>query len=145
MIPQSPVTLILLALAALIAVLEFLLILLTYENTRYFRSRRRTSRANGPLPRAELFLPCKGIDARFDATVESVLRQEYPHYRVTFVVESADDPAYGRLQSLLRLAPGTAGRVVVAGPAEECAQKVHNLLVATRSLLPDTEVLAFID
>ena len=134
------------AFLSLLAALEAIaLALYTYENARHFRSRLREPRPHGFTPRVELFVPCKGLDPGFETMVQTVLHQDYPHYGVTFVVESQDDPAYQALQSLLNCNPEVGTRLMVAGLATDCGQKVHNLRMATASLDPAVEALAFAD
>lgn len=41
--------------------------------------------------------------------------------------------------------PPPRARIVVAGPAERCGQKVHNLLVAVKAADPKSEVFVFVD
>ena len=120
------------AFLSLLAAFEAIaLVLYTYENARHFRSRLREPRPHGFTPRVELFVPCKGLDPGFESMVRTVLHQDYPHYGVTFVVESQDDPAYQALQSLLNCNPAVRTRLIVAGLAMDCGQKVHNLRTAT--------------
>lgn len=126
-------------------VFAFLLGLRAYENRRYFFSRLRNPIVNAPQPFVELIVPCKGIDLDFDAMAAGVLSQDYPAYRVTFVVESQVDPAYGRLSQILPRFPKARTRLLVAGTARNCGQKVHNLLVATESLDPAAAILTFMD
>ncbi len=133
------------ALATTAVVQALLMLLQCYENARHFRSGRRSLAPFGFAPRAELFVPAKGVDAEFDQLVAAILGQDYPNYAVTFVVESRDDPACQRLQRLLRGPHATPARVVVAGPSRDCGQKVHNLIVATGRIDPAVEVLAFVD
>ena len=122
-----------------------LLGLRAYENRRYFLSRLRHPILPAHFPQVELIVPCKGIDLGFDAMVEGVLTQDYPNYQITFVVEDQDDPAHGLLAGRLpRLANGRA-RLLVAGTANDCGQKVHNLLAATAQLSTGAEILAFMD
>jgi cellulose synthase/poly-beta-1,6-N-acetylglucosamine synthase-like glycosyltransferase len=133
-------------LLSFLAVLEAAaLALFTYENARHFRSRLRARRPDGFTPRVELFVPCKGLDPGFESMVRTVLHQDYPLYGVTFVVESEDDPAYQTLRPLLDGNPAVRARLVVAGLAKDCGQKVHNLRAATAYLDPAVEVLAFAD
>jgi cellulose synthase/poly-beta-1,6-N-acetylglucosamine synthase-like glycosyltransferase len=121
-----------------------LMLLWTFESARFMRSRLGKPAPGEYLPKVQLYIPCKGVEPTFDQMVESVRRQNYPAYQVTFIVESTDDPAHGRLLELLRGAP--AGfKVVVAGKAVDCSQKVHNLLSATAHIDPDIEAVAFAD
>ncbi len=126
-------------------ILAALLLLQAYESTRYFWSRLRKPVPRSFTPRAELIIPCKGVDLGFDVMVEAALRQDYPAYGVTFVVESADDPAHGRIRALCDRFPGVPTRLVVAGTAQDCGQKVQNLLAATNDLDPAVQILAFMD
>ena len=73
-----------------------------FETTRFFCSRLRAGHEEGALGRAQVFMPCKGVEPRFVDTVRSMLAQEYPHYRLTFVVEAMTDPAWSVLQQLLQ-------------------------------------------
>lgn len=137
-------------LASLGVVQALLLWLWTYENTRFFRSRLRSKINNDFAPRVHLFMPCKGVEPRFVDTVRGMLTQDYPHYRVTFVVESADDPAYAHLGRLIQTCSRADGsrptaEVVIAGAAHDCGQKVHNLLTATAGLDDQAEVVVFAD
>jgi hypothetical protein len=129
----------------LAAVQSLLAWLAAYENCRYFRSQIRSRDIGAFTPAVRLIVPCKGIDRSFDQTVRGLLAQDYPGYGITFVVESPTDPAYQRLNQLLREPHECAARAIVAGESRGCGQKVHNLLVATAKLPADAEVLAFAD
>lgn len=97
------------------------------------------------MPPAAVIVPVKGVDDRFSEHLESLLQQEYGSYHVILVVESADDPAHAVIsRCLARSRPGRAV-LVVAGPAEDCGQKVWNLLAALDHLEEDDEVLVFAD
>ncbi len=89
-------------------------------------------------PRAAVIVPIKGVDDRFDEHLKGLMEQEYPHYRLLFVVESDQDPAYAAL-----VARGQ--EVVVAGESTDQGQKIHNQLAAIKRLTPEDEVLVFTD
>jgi len=76
--------------------------------------------------------------------LQTLFQQDYPHYRLTLIVESDEDPACQTIQELMQEYPGVRSRLVVAGIADGSGQKVHNLLVATEDL-QDAEILAFVD
>jgi ceramide glucosyltransferase len=134
------------AIVSVLAVLQCLLMLLaTYENVRFFRSRLRCCVPGDFTPRVELFVPCKGLEPSFNSMVDSILRQDYPAYAATFVVESASDAAYERLRQLLANRSAARTRLLVAGPSRDCGQKVHNLLAATAQADAAAEVFAFVD
>src|SRR5262249_39341832 len=122
-----------------------LLLIWTHENTRFFRRRLSSPVVADFTPRVQLFLPCKGVEFSFEDTVRSILNLDYPSYRVTFIVESPIDPAYARLKQLLAGSHRGVTQVLVAGYAQDCGQKVHNLLAASAELDEGVEVLAFVD
>lgn len=130
----------------LVGLVQALLMLAsTYENTRFFRSRLRTPVSRAFAPRVQVFMPCKGVESSFADTVHAILDLDYPAYSVTFIVESVHDPAYGQLRQMLARPSKCPARLLVAGQASDCGQKVHNLLTATAQLEEDVEVLAFVD
>jgi ceramide glucosyltransferase len=100
-------------------------------------------------PKVALICPCKGLDTTFERNIQSLFELDYPNYELYLVVESQDDPAYKKLCEIIgqqRESGGFAGAsLVVAGPAESCGQKVHNLLTVCKQLPADIEVMAFVD
>ena len=75
----------------------------------------------------------------------ALLEQDYDDYEVSFIVESADDPACAAIRRAMADHPWMSARLVVAGRAADSGQKVHNLLAATARLSPRIEYLAFAD
>ena len=59
-----------------------------------------------------------------------------------FVFDAADDPAIRIVDELRATVPT---RIVIAGPATDSGQKVHNLRVAVNEIDPQSEVLVFVD
>jgi cellulose synthase/poly-beta-1,6-N-acetylglucosamine synthase-like glycosyltransferase len=74
-----------------------------------------------------------------------LLKQDYPAYGVSLVVESKDDPAWEFLHKFVTRSTPVRVRVVVAGHGRDCGQKVHNLLYATKSLEASVDAVAFLD
>ena len=134
-----------LILAGLVIVQSLLLALQTWEHCRYVRSCMRCIVRHRPTGRVALFAPCKGIDLDLEANLRSLLEQDYDDYEVTFIVESADDPAYPAIRRAIAEHPNVAARVVIAGQATDSGQKVHNLRVATEHLPPQIKYVAFVD
>lgn len=99
--------------------------------------------------RVALIVPCKGLDSDFQKNVTSFFNQDYENYNLWFVVADQSDPAYGELCRL----KGELGRsskardvqVFIAGPADSCSQKIHNLLYCYQRIGDDISVLAFAD
>jgi ceramide glucosyltransferase len=94
-------------------------------------------------PRVAVILPLKGVDGDTAANVESLLKQDYPEYRLIFAVESGEDPVVGLLKGY---AEGDSRvEIVVAGAADCRGQKVHNQLAAVARTTERDDVLAFMD
>ena len=89
--------------------------------------------------RIRVFCPCKGIDAEFEKNIRSILEQDYPNYEVTFIVESEHDAAHAALRNL------GARNILVAGPARDCGQKVHNLAYAVTHEAAAADIYVFCD
>jgi ceramide glucosyltransferase len=89
-------------------------------------------------PRVVVFCPCRGVDPGFRENVQSILRQNYPHYRAVFIVDSETDPAAKDLAEF-------NATVLVAGAATTRGQKVHNLIHGVEHSAGDAEVFVFCD
>ncbi|NQU20545.1 MAG: glycosyltransferase [Candidatus Nealsonbacteria bacterium] len=134
-----------LALAGLALLQAGLLAVQTWEHRRYARSCMRAIDRLHASGHAQVFAPCKGVDVELEGNLRAVLQQDYHDYEVTFVVETEDDPACEVIHRLAAENPQTPTRLVVAGRADQCGQKVHNLRAATAKLAPQTAYLAFVD
>lgn len=127
-------------------------LLATYHairNYQYARSKYERKRQRVPEPLVALIIPCKGLDARFQANITSFLKQDYVNYRLFFVVEEQSDPAHAKIcevkQSLGRESKASDIQVLVAGSSASCSQKIHNLLYALDRVPHSTQVFAFAD
>ncbi len=113
--------------------------------------RRRNSPRGSYAPSAAVVIPCKGVDAGFDANLDRFLNQDYPDYQVVFVVATARDLAYQNLRE--RLEAPDASRVirqphaslVVAGVSDRRGEKVNNLLRGIEAVDGAAQVLVFAD
>ena len=104
--------------------------------------RRESAR---PLPDFQPFVsviaPSRGLEPGLAENVRPLLEQDYPRYEVLFVFDREDDPA----ATLVSHGLSQIGRTIIAGPATDSGQKVHNLRVATAQVDPKSEVLVFVD
>lgn len=132
-------------LTCLAIVQSLLFSLQTWEHRRYARSCTRGLERHRCKGRAEVFVPCKGIDVDLEGNLCALMRQDYHDYQVTFVVESPDDPACEVIRRVISEHPHVGARLVAAGLATHSGQKVHNLRAATAGLLPEVDYLAFLD
>jgi cellulose synthase/poly-beta-1,6-N-acetylglucosamine synthase-like glycosyltransferase len=119
-----------------LAVLQGIVSLLQgFKSSHHFRTYRPKS---GWRPRVVVFCPCRGVDSGFRENVRSILDQDYPGFRVVFILDSATDPAARVLSEL-------HANILVAGEATGRGQKVHNLLYGVEHAAGDAEVFVFCD
>jgi len=136
----------------LAVVCQVVSLVMVWENARFnahrARDGQRHSRQNGPW--VEVIVPCKGGDPRLEDNLQRLFEQNYYRYGLTFVVESQEDPGYPIIQGLLDRNLKAANRplfarVLVAGQATDCGQKVHNLRHAVKHLDNRTFYVVFAD
>ena len=128
------------------AIVQALLVAINvYEHRRRALVRLKKISYYAPSGRVLVLSPCKGHDANLEENLRALLTQDYPDYEVAFIVENAADPACPVIRRAMAACPQTPARLLVAGQAERCGQKVHNLRVATAGLSPEIRHLAFFD
>ena len=123
----------------------FLLLLQTWEHRRFARSRLRGSGKATARGRARVFVPCKGRDLGLKTNLERLLQQDYDNYEVVYIVEDRFDPAWDVIEAVRAAHPEVDSRIVVAGRARACGQKVHNLRIATEDIPESVDHLVFVD
>ena len=99
-------------------------------------------------PFVTVFVPCRGIDDGLKENVTALFAQDYPQFEIIFVSDRADDPALAVIEEARRSFKkkfGPTMRIVIAGPATDSGQKVHNLRVAVAEAYPESQVFAFVD
>jgi ceramide glucosyltransferase len=135
-------------LGALLALQSIVALRDGYRFLRFVRKARREPPGDY-APFAVLIIPCKGIHPGFDTNLQNFLAQDYPNYQVILVVASEKDPAYEYVEKHLgslstsRGAPQAA--LIVAGYADDCGEKVHNLRRGLSAVDPAAKVLVFAD
>jgi ceramide glucosyltransferase len=135
-----------LAIAAIALIHAGLITAQAYEFRRYALSRLKHPTVAAPLGgRAAIIVTCRGLDLGLTENLRSLFEQDYDDYVLILVVDHRDDPAYELIERLCHSYPDRAWRLIVAGAARNCGQKVHNLLSATSALSQDIEYLAFAD
>jgi len=134
------------SLAAIITQVLFLFHI--YSNYHYALAKYKR-KCRWYRPPVVLIVPCKGKDLAFQKNITSFFNQDYEGYLLWFVVADQADAAYGELCKLKELlSAGSKAldiRVLVAGAAKSCSQKVHNLLYCFRKIPDDVEIMAFAD
>jgi cellulose synthase/poly-beta-1,6-N-acetylglucosamine synthase-like glycosyltransferase len=111
--------------------------------------RRETARQLPDFtPFASIITPCRGLEYGLRENITALFTQDYPRYEIVFVTDQADDPAVYLIEAVRREwadAWHAVTRQIVAGPATESGQKVHNLGAAVVKVDPRSEVLVFVD
>ena len=107
--------------------------------------RRETNRAIPDFhPFASVIVPGRGLEPGLAENLRTLLTQDYPEYEVLFVFDREDDPALKVIEEFSR-GFSQISRTIIAGPATDCGQKVHNLRVAVEEIDSQSEVLVFVD
>lgn len=99
-------------------------------------------------PFVSVIAPCRGLEDGLRENINALFEQNYPAYEIIFVTDRADDPALGVIEEVRHVwqdAWHPVTQCVIAGPAPDSGQKVHNLRAAVLELDPRSEVLAFVD
>ena len=111
--------------------------------------RRETAR---PLPDftpfASVIAPCRGLEDGLRDNLAALFQQDYPAYEIVFVTDRAEDPSVRVVEEVIKSEDNSArvsARVVIAGKAIDCGQKVHNLRFALASVDARSEVFVFVD
>lgn len=117
---------------------------------RYLAYVRRELNAKRSLfmPQASVIVPCRGLEQGLRWNIGALFNQHYPKYEIIFVLDSADDPALAVIREMSQeFAERTVAtmRVVVAGRARDCGQKVHNLRAGVGEADAASEVFVFVD
>ena len=134
------------ALAAIVS--QILFLVQTLNNYRYALAKYKRRRQWYKF-RTVLIVPCKGLDSDFHENITSFFNQDYENYLLWFVVADESDPAYNELcklkDQLSQSSKAQDVQVLIAGQAESCSQKNHNLLYCYERIGDDVDVLAFAD
>jgi ceramide glucosyltransferase len=99
-------------------------------------------------PFASVIAPCRGLEAGLRENIVALFQQSYPHYEIICVTDRAEDPALAVVNEIINTestSPRVSVRIVVAGDAVDCGQKVHNLRAAVAEVDPRSAVFVFVD
>lgn len=99
-------------------------------------------------PFASVIAPCRGLDQGLRENLCALFCQDYPAYEIIFVTDSANDASLALIEELRAQfmdRKNVSARVIIAGAAKACGQKVHNLRAGVEQVDPASLVLAFVD
>lgn len=99
-------------------------------------------------PYLSIFAPCRGLEDDLKENLVALFQQDYRAYEIIFISDKADDPSLALVKELIGSQDQTnriASKIIVAGPAVDCGQKVHNLRTAIPNADSRSEVFVFVD
>jgi cellulose synthase/poly-beta-1,6-N-acetylglucosamine synthase-like glycosyltransferase len=99
-------------------------------------------------PFATVFAPCRGLDENLQANLTALFYQNYPEYEIVFVTDDKNDPCVPVIEKLRRKLGSSekiSTKLIIAGAAQDCGQKVHNLRAAVPHASEKSRVFAFVD
>jgi len=106
--------------------------------------RRLSSHAGFYTPVAAIICPCKGNEPSLEENLAALTRFEYANYEIYFSLATSLDPAL-KIIERVKAASQRPVHIVIAGPPENCSEKVYNLRRAVEALPEKIEALVFID
>jgi cellulose synthase/poly-beta-1,6-N-acetylglucosamine synthase-like glycosyltransferase len=107
--------------------------------------RRLGSHAGFYAPVTAVICPCKGNELGLEDNLKAITQFDYPSYEVYFSLATSLDPAL-KVVERVKTASKRPVHIVIAGPPEECGEKVYNLRRAVEALPADKfEVIVFTD
>lgn len=107
--------------------------------------KRLGSHAGFYAPVAAVICPCKGNELGLEDNLTALTRFDYPSYEIYFAFATSLDPALKVIERV-KAASKRPVHIVIAGPPEDCGEKVYNLRRAVESLPADKfEVIVFTD
>jgi ceramide glucosyltransferase len=95
-------------------------------------------------PRTAVLCPCRGMEAGLERNLVSLCEFDHQNYEVFFIVASENDPAHSVLRRVVASSRVKA-HIIIAGPPQNCSEKVNNLRTAIEQLPPEFEILVFAD
>jgi ceramide glucosyltransferase len=114
-----------------------------YEWLRMIR-RRLGSHAGFYAPVVAVICPCKGAESGLEDNLTALTKFEYPSYEIYFSLATSLDPALKVIERV-KAASQRPVHIVIAGPPQDCGEKVYNLRRAVEALPEQFDVIAFTD
>jgi ceramide glucosyltransferase len=105
---------------------------------------RLSSHSGFYAPVAALICPCKGNERGLEENLAALARFEYANYEIYFSLATSLDPAL-KIIERVTAASQRPVHIVIAGPPEDCSEKVYNLRRAVEALPEKFEVIVFTD
>jgi len=104
------------------------------------RQKKQTLKFEG---RVTVFVPCRGDESGLAENLRMILQQDREDFEVILIVDSAKDPAVAMIEELV--SEHHFARLLVAGRAKGCGQKVHNLIKGVEAADESSVAYVFAD
>lgn len=105
---------------------------------------RLGSQAGFYTPLAVLICPCKGNERGLEDNLLALTRFDYPNYEIYLTLATSLDPALKIIERVKAASQRTV-HILIAGPPEDCGEKVFNLSRTVEALPEKFEVIVFTD
>jgi len=92
--------------------------------------------------KVSVIVPCKGIGNNLKENLEAICNQNYPDFKVIFVLDSEKDPAYPTIDKIVKHAKNAS--IEISEKFEEASGKISALIAGTRKA-GDVDVYVFAD
>jgi ceramide glucosyltransferase len=110
-----------------------------------FVRQRLASHAGFYAPMVAVICPCKGFEPGLEDNLKALTQFDYASYEVYFSLATSLDPALKVIERV-KASSQLPIHIVIAGPPENCSEKVYNLRRAIEALPADKfEALVFAD
>jgi len=93
-------------------------------------------------PSAFVIIPCKGLEPGVVENIGAFCSQEYPKYKLLFVVDSDKDPIYKHIKKLNEIHDHVS--IKISKILNECSGKISALLTGLESIKSE-EIIVFAD
>jgi ceramide glucosyltransferase len=119
---------------------------LTYQGAKWLAYARQRNATDPGFysPRSAVLCPCKGVEPGLERNLSSLCEFDHQNYEVFFILASESDPALSIVKRVIAQSRVKA-HLVLAGPPQECGEKVNNLRAGIQQLAEDFEILVFAD
>ncbi|MDR0520910.1 MAG: glycosyltransferase family 2 protein [Planctomycetaceae bacterium] len=105
-----------------------------------------TKPAGDFTPKTMVLLALRGADPSLARTLEAVLTQDYPNYRVRFLIDSAEDPALPAVKAAVAKTGADHAEIkIITEHYQTCALKCNALVHGVADLDRSYEAVAVLD
>ncbi len=108
----------------------------------YARFSYRKEKTLDYTPKTCVIVPCRGKNKDLRENLEAICNQDYPDFKVIFVIDSQKDTAYTILEKIVRTRPNT--KIELSDIIQSCSGKISALIKGVEKA-GDAEVYVFAD